>query len=399
MVKEKTVSVISKRCTGCGLCSVVCSKNAIAMVADSHEGFLYPQINKEDCVSCGMCLKKCPVAKAELECRGENPIGVYASVSLQEKLRYDSASGGVMATLAQKVIAQGGIAVGAAYSDDYMSVHHIIVDSIEDLSEIQGSKYVQSEIEPQIYKQVKKEVENGRRVLFTGTHCQAAALHSYMNGEQYDNLIVADILCHGVPSPMAWGKYLSQKQREYRGEKIIGVNMKEKNISWMRSSMKIEFEDEIYCAEQDYWKMAFAADLMLRKSCHNCKFKRGIGYSTSDITAGDFWGGEQYDFEPKGQGLSFVMVNTQKGKMFWDAVQSFLNTEEVTYVDVLKGNPMLEQSAPRNNNRDLAFEILQKYPFEYMIEMIFGHKSLLKCHVGFCKKKIKQIVSKWIHII
>lgn len=391
---NQTIAVVSKNCTGCGLCASVCPKNAITMVADDKEGFLYPQINESACISCGICHKKCPVIKAEQEHKVNQPICVYASASKEEKVRHDSASGGVMTTLAQWIVDHGGIVVGASYSDDFMSVHHIIIDSVDDLSKIQGSKYVQSEINSKIYKQVKEDADKGRWVLFTGTHCQTAALHSYLNGKEYDKLIIADILCHGVPSPMAWKKYLSAKKREFGNKKIIGLNMKEKSTSWMRSSMKMEFENKIYCVEQDHWKMAFAADLMLRESCHNCKFKRGSGYSVSDITVGDFWGGEQYDIAPKGQGLSFTMINTDKGKLLWDKVSPSMNTEMVTYEDVLKGNPMLEQSAPRNGNRDRVFSILCKYPFSYMMEIIFAHKSLFQCHFEAIKREIKRCCKK-----
>lgn len=46
-------------CCGCSACYCVCPREAIKMIADS-EGFLYPEINRELCVVCEMCLQVCP---------------------------------------------------------------------------------------------------------------------------------------------------------------------------------------------------------------------------------------------------------------------------------------------------------------------------------------------------
>ena len=45
-------------CCGCSACANVCPKNCIEMISD-NEGFLYPKVDKEKCVNCGMCKKTC----------------------------------------------------------------------------------------------------------------------------------------------------------------------------------------------------------------------------------------------------------------------------------------------------------------------------------------------------
>ena len=75
---------------------------------------------------------------------------------------------------------------------------------------MRGSKYVQSRI-LDTYKCVEKELKNHRWVLFSGTPCQVEGLRGYL-GKEYRNLICVDFICHGVPSPKLWGKYVAYRE-------------------------------------------------------------------------------------------------------------------------------------------------------------------------------------------
>jgi len=389
MKELHNISIFEDKCVGCSLCSVVCPKGSITICERKKDGFRYPKIDYKSCINCGLCLRKCPITLEEKNKEINKPINVFAAVSSDNKIRENSASGGISTTFAKWVIHQGGAVCGAAYSDDFLQVKHIIVETESDLYKIQGSKYVQSNIEKDIYLRIKNELQSGRIVLFTGTHCQVAALYSFLDKKKYSNLVIVDVLCHGVPSPLAWKKYIEWQRKKHNNQRVISVNMKEKEPSWNQSTMKISFDSEVYCSGNDYWKMAFSSDILLRKSCYDCQFKRGKVFSGSDITIGDFWGGDDYDFVPKNRGLSFVMINTNHGAEFWNQIKDLYKQREISYSIVLEGNPMLEESASKNEYRDSTFKILQNHSYEFMMEKIFAHRSDVGIYIMLFKKKIK----------
>lgn len=60
---EKNILILFGRkedCCGCTACYAICPKKAIFMLPD-EEGFEYPRIDEEKCVTCGICLKVCPI--------------------------------------------------------------------------------------------------------------------------------------------------------------------------------------------------------------------------------------------------------------------------------------------------------------------------------------------------
>ena len=272
------------KCSGCHACANACPKNCISMVSD-EEGFWYPQVNKEKCIDCGLCEKVCPIIH-KWQSDDSLTTTAMAAINLNEEIRLKSSSGGIFTLIAEKIIDQGGVVFGAAFSDDFKSVQHICVDNIADLDKLRGSKYVQSKI-GDTYKQAKEYLDSGRKVLFSGTPCQIGGLYSYLR-KPYENLLTQDIICHGVPSPMVWEKYVEEHERKI-SSKANKVTFRNKKNGWKAYSVFIGFENrKQYLKEHsaDMYIKAFLSDICLRPSCFDCQFK-GIKRH-ADITLTDF---------------------------------------------------------------------------------------------------------------
>ena len=217
-------------CCGCTACANKCPRNAIKMVEDD-KGFLYPYIDRKKCINCGLCDKVCPIINKR---KTENYPKAYAAINKDEKIRLNSSSGGIFSALANYILEEQGIIFGAAFSDDFL-VKHIMIDNKDDLYKLRTSKYLQSSL-GDIYKEVEKKLNEGKKVLFTGTSCQINGLYGYLN-KIYENLYTQDIICHGVPSPKVWKNYLKYRQ-EKDLESPTKINFREKTIGWIKKLEK-----------------------------------------------------------------------------------------------------------------------------------------------------------------
>jgi len=198
------VQIVKKeRCTGCSACYSICPVHCISMEEDS-EGFLYPVIEKEKCTSCKRCETVCI---AIIQGNERKPLHVYAAKNLNEEIRRQSSSGGIFTLIAESVIQKGGVVFGVRFNDNWEVVHDY-TETVEGLAAFRGSKYVQSRI-GNTYLTAKKFLSAGRKVLFSGTPCQIAGLKAFLQID-YDNLLTIDLVCHGVPSPLVWKRYLDE---------------------------------------------------------------------------------------------------------------------------------------------------------------------------------------------
>lgn len=286
------INIVDKSlCSGCHACMSVCPKFAITMQKD-NEGFLYPIVDENKCIGCDLCDKSCQVLNP---ITNENePIVAYACNNLNDAVRMQSSSGGIFSLIAEWIISQNGVVFGAGF-DDELNVVHMAVDNTNDLSKLRGSKYVQSVIGDS-YIQTKELLDAGIKVLFSGTPCQIDGLLHFLR-KDYDNLYTLDIVCHGVPSPKVWKKYL-EYQEILNGSSLSKTKLptfRSKEDGWIRFRSALFFENgNSYSMthEKDLYMKAFLKNVSLRNSCFSC-YSKSINRN-SDITLADLWGGNIY---------------------------------------------------------------------------------------------------------
>lgn len=373
-------------CCGCYACYNICPKECITMESD-NEGFWYPKIDKNQCINCNLCEKVCPIINPVK--RADSKKIAYAGMNKDDQIRVKSSSGGIFSILAEYIIKNNGIIYGASFDEDFNIKHKRILCNT-DLDLLRGSKYVQSFI-GDIYKQVKNDLESNRQVLFTGTPCQVEGLRNYLRKE-YVNLITMDFICHGVPSPLVWKKYLEEMKKS-KQENIKNIYFRNKDIGWKIFSLKIIFDEKIYSNDlsNDLFMKGFLQDVYLRPSCYSCKFKK-IN-RVSDITVADFWGIE--NILPKmddDKGTSLIVIHSEKGKQLFDKLSEIMILNEVNLNEAIKYNPSMISSVKYNEKRKDFF--LELNSGEELINLIKRYtKVSLERRV---KNKIKSIIKRLI---
>jgi acetyltransferase-like isoleucine patch superfamily enzyme/coenzyme F420-reducing hydrogenase beta subunit len=361
-------------CTGCAACANKCPHNAIAM-EDDNEGFLYPKIIENACTKCDLCVNVCSVLHPNEKITANlQPRGVYAAYSLDEEIRYMSTSGGAFSEFAKHIFSIGGVCYGAAY-DEQFNVHHVRISTLEELPRIRQSKYYQSMI-GDVFKQVKKDLDNGVNVLFSGAPCQCAGLSNFLSKE-YDNLLILDFICHSINSPKAFRAYLRELEEQKDG-KVSRVWFKNKEQNgWKRFSSRVDFTDKddyyIQHWEHDAFMKGFLKYRMyMRPSCHECSFKEFK--RPADVTLADFWGliwNNPEMTDDMKNGVSAVIINTEKGEAVFDSfVKQNMYIEKHALEDVIPKNGALLHSQKPGLYRDFFFEQVDKIPFSKIVSAI-----------------------------
>lgn len=303
-------------CCGCSACVQRCPKQCISLHED-EEGFLYPKVNLDTCIDCGLCEKVCPVLYQAEE---RVPLEVFAAKNPNEQIRMESSSGGVFTQLAELTINAGGVVFGVKWNE-YFEAVHAYTETKDGLADFRGSKYVQSFV-GDTFKQAEQFLKQGRQVLFSGTPCQIASFKKYLRKE-YGNLLTVDLVCHGVPSPKIWKEYLQSLRLENIGyilHKDKSTGWREYSLSMVDKNKRLVFTEN---ASKNKFMMNFISNLILRPSCFSCPAKSGK--SGADITLADFWGIEhvlpQMD---DNKGTSLVCCNTLMGQSFLEQLNSQL---------------------------------------------------------------------------
>ena len=315
-------------------------------------------------------------------------IQTYAAYSKDNKLRLNSSSGAIFSLLAQKTIGNGGVVYGVTMSADCLYAEYIRVNQYTDLSKIRGSKYMQARARD-TYQMVRRDLEAGLEVLFSGTGCQLNGLIKYL-GKKYDNLSCVDVICHGVPSPKLWQRYVNYIEND-QNSKIVNINFRCKDESWTDFGIKrinTHNKSMFISKDKDPYMLMFLRDYCLRPSCYKCIAKE---YKYADLTMADFWGiDEVVAGMNDGKGVSLIITRTEKGQKLFDDIVDNVIYREVSYEEGVRRNRADYTSANRPPERDLFFEDMNKMDFDEL-----KSKYAVPTPIPL-KSKIKKIVKKII---
>ena len=353
-VNEFVASDVTQ-CCGCGACQSVCPTGCLIMKEDS-EGFPYPVIDAAHCTGCGACLHVCPMMTPP-PVASEDP-EACAFISDDEQARLRSSSGGCFNQLGRRILDRQGVVYGAGFDADWNVVHKR-AENVAELCELMGSKYVQSRMD-NVFADVRHDLEAGKTVLFSGTPCQCAGMKKYLGGN-HENLILADLICHGVPSPLVWRKYLSDLAQN-RTVTAVFFRFKEQIYStpWEKYRFKVVFENNSEISETllvNRYLRAFLSDLILRPACANCHFK-GVRRA-SDFTLADFWGVQEVLPQAyEKNGVSLVFLHSLRAK---ELFSEFSGCKLVTSLEnALKHNPSVKSSIIPHRFRKRFFADVQR---------------------------------------
>lgn len=372
-------------CTGCMACVSSCSKSALCII-QNDEGFYRPSFDAEKCIGCLLCEKSCPILLSK-EKPTVKPLA-FGCYSKSDSIRQKSSSGGAFSSIANKVLSENGIVWGAGY-DYNMRLIYMPIERIDDLDRIRRSKYVQCYV-GDTYFRIRKQLKEGKSVLFCGTPCHVAGLYGYL-GYRPENLLTIDFICHGVPSPLLFANYLKWISEKYQDrvvdyifrDKKFGVNYNvATTITFANSGKK-----HLYGKENCY-TLGFCKDKTIGSSCYNCHFRDT--QRLSDFTIGDFHG-NTYSGEQKFRGVSCLMANSDKAKIVVNSLDQII-IEEVPLETIINSNPSYTKPNSGTPNKEMknmvnkSFSILSESVFKMnkkdklkmVLMKMFGAKLLYK---------------------
>lgn len=368
------MSVSNKKkaeCCGCNACAEICPKHCIRMTEDA-KGFLYPKVDSATCIECGACEKVCPLNTSNISLK--IPLKAFAALNKNHQEHLASSSGGAAYILSSYILDKGGVVYGC--TSDGIDVRHIRVENHSDLSKLQGSKYVQSNV-CGLFKDVKNDLKSGKPVLFIGTPCQVAGLKNYIKHIP-EHLYLVDLICHGVPSKKMLHDHIKYVAK---GQKIQHISFRKGND--YRLSVKADkFSYEVSLWEtpyKDLYLKGFFEGMISRPSCYQCPF--ACPSRVSDITIGDFWGLKNAELLPKESkdGVSLLLPMTDKGQNLIHSVEGNMYICERSVDEAVNGNTQLRHPSLQGR-RSRLFNIL--YPilsFDTAMNIVLAdHKTIWK---------------------
>lgn len=355
------------QCCGCSACYNICPRHCISMEAD-YEGFVYPRIDEASCINCGLCEKVCPLLHKPMQ---HELLGVYGAQSKDDAVRLNSSSGGMFTEFARWIFAQNGVVFGVQFNDQ-LEVQHCAVKNMTELTKLQGSKYVQSQT-GNTFQEVKAYLLDNVPVLYSGTPCQIAGLKNYLRRD-YTNLYTIDVVCHGVPSPLVYKKYLAELEAA-AGEKVCRVRFRNKEQGWKNGETLFYTTSKVFGASKrvEPYMRLFLNNITIRPSCAECAFNNKR--SLADITIADFWGIDKFHPEfDDDKGTTLVMLNNQQGERLFNSVREQINYLTSNFKEAAEYNVAVNKSLKLHEKRDYFFKNCENMSIKELFDEIFEGK-------------------------
>lgn len=363
-----------EKCSGCEVCVDSCPVGALSM-QEKGFGFLYPVLDDSKCIDCNKCVRVCPINNTIP--RINTLEKYYGASNVNEKILLQSASGGIFTFLVEEFrkCFSNGIVVGAIYEDGFKRIIHFLSNQEEDIWKMRGSKYFQSS-KNGIYKKVKKKLDLGEAVFFTGTPCEVAALYFHLEGKEYKNLWTMDFICKGTSSPKILKDYINFYARKMRSD-VVYMNMRykwSKLDSWIPQFIMMKFENGRKLFKEFYnTELGMGFQILQRDSCHSCPYREQK--HLADFTIGDLHGANKEDKIYNPLGVSAIIINSEKGNQLWkDFDMSKLKLKQIIKEDIYGKN---------RNSIDSRSELM-KFNLEHYDSVIAVRKT-----IGI-KEKIKM---------
>lgn len=372
-------------CVGCMGCAQVCRHSAISTVC-SDFGYRLPFVEKEKCIQCRQCEKVCSMP---LLCSSEQFTKSYIAFNKDIEMKNISASGGTFSGIAKAFIEQGGVVIGAKlfFNEGIAYCKHILIDNVDDLPSILGSKYVESDLSD-VYGCIRKTLSDGIKLLFCGTSCQVAAVYKYLKVKKMslENLFTIDLICHGVPGIELFRSYIRYIEKKYSAkvESFAFRKKMEGNIEYieqieLRSRAGIKEEISIPMAESAYYKM-FMGFESYRDVCYHCEYANID--KVADITVGDYF--EARDDYPDffrddnnclNNYINTLIVHNTKGQQLIESFGKELNLIEVSTRKVQMAHRQLCSPSSYSHIRINAMEAYKHGGYSYVDHLIRREKK------------------------
>lgn len=384
-----------KQCCGCGACASVCPRGCIEMSCGTL-GHKFPTIDESKCVDCGLCENVCPM-NAEFSTRQIKK--VYAAYSLDQAIRFRGASGGMAETFASSLMEKGYVVFGAAFDEQLKLTSHCAEDK-EQLPPLLKSKYLQCDFRNS-YQDIRNRLQEEEKVLLISTPCQISALKSFL-GKDYSNLITIDFFCHGVPSQRFFDECMEYditsqgigkvRQYEFRTKVKNGSTPHYYSIKTEDGETKTGyyFDSTNYAFFQKY--------INLRESCYDCRFSSED--RCSDLTIGDF---HEIDHYCKGinrfDGVSTVIINTEKGAELFNNCKKCLWTKEMDYFQLKKDGAIFPGGTKCPRNRDQFVQDYQTMDIGALAKKYVNKRRYVKMRIyysmpSFVRRMVKRSLGK-----